>query len=344
MRRLQALELLAIFASGASPVLPLPPLCSPKWLHPACSVADSALLRFLSRLRRPCFLSRRSGRPALSRPSCPTSTPSTTMPSSSPPLSAPCQRRPSPPPWALPPCALYTTSLADNVFAPQYLDGLYRILASSSAAWVSQTQVNTVASLIGRSAGKRNTRSPSPTAGILDALATKLAAFAVARGQVVPGASTIAQLEGLADALPEPAPPAANLTVVLEAVAAIIADSRLRACMLLFSPAILAVLPAHQLRYQDHCQRCPRYLDGVGCEPRPIPYANGALGALEQLLPAVPAPGSEKPVVSAASVPTRRAVSVSRQCFAHWALGRAWFQPVGSWQSPQRWPRLQRER
>ena len=79
--------------------------------------------------------------------------------------------------------------------------------------------------------------------GVLDALATKLASFVVAEGLVIPGAEIQAQRDGLQDFFPEAAPANARLSVILEAIAVIIADSKCRASQLLYSPSILAIYP-----------------------------------------------------------------------------------------------------
>jgi hypothetical protein len=81
---------------------------------------------------------------------------------------------------------------------------------------------------------------------VLDALATKLASFVVAEGLVVPGAEILAQKEALQEYIPQAAPPNANLSVILEAIAVIIADSKFRASQLLYSPSTLAIFPLSQ--------------------------------------------------------------------------------------------------
>jgi len=71
-----------------------------------------------------------------------------------------------------------------------------------------------------------------------------LASFAVAEGLVIPGADVIAQRDGLHEFFPLAAPSSADLSVVLDAISVIIADSKFRSSQLLFSPSILAVFPA----------------------------------------------------------------------------------------------------
>ncbi|KAK0634885.1 armadillo-type protein [Bombardia bombarda] len=133
--------------------------------------------------------------------------------------------------------------LAGSLFAPRYLDALYAILTSPSTSGVVQQQKNLVACLISRLCRESTHQNALANASILDALATMLASFVVLRGEVVPRAEIIGDSEGLTDMIPDPAPQGANLAFVLEAISAIIADSRFRACMLLCSPAIMAVFP-----------------------------------------------------------------------------------------------------
>jgi len=137
-----------------------------------------------------------------------------------------------------------TNALAETLFIPRYLEGFCGILASDSTADVVQEQKCLVASLISRLCKETHHQNAIANAGILDALATILASVVVARGEVIPGAEIVGQSDGLAELIPDPAPLGTNLGLVLEAIAAIIADSRFRAYMLLCSPAIMAVFPS----------------------------------------------------------------------------------------------------
>jgi armadillo repeat-containing protein 8 len=79
---------------------------------------------------------------------------------------------------------------------------------------------------------------------VLDALATRLASVVVSQGLVIPGAELLAQREGILDYFPPPAPHNCDLAGILEAIAIIISDSKLRASQLLYSNAIVAVFPS----------------------------------------------------------------------------------------------------
>ena len=139
--------------------------------------------------------------------------------------------------------SLTPDALADLIFAPLFLGAFHSILASESAAPITQEQKRLVSALIGRLCRQDKHRNALANYGVLDALATTLASFVVARGEVVPGAEKLGHGDGMADMIPAPAPRGANLALTLEAISAIIYESRFRTCMLICSPAIMAVFP-----------------------------------------------------------------------------------------------------
>ncbi|KAI5457995.1 armadillo-type protein [Mariannaea sp. PMI_226] len=145
---------------------------------------------------------------------------------------------------ALPSTPFDIESLADAVFAPQYLESFGAMLSVSSTDNLIQSQVPLAAGLITRLCQDDRHQRALATAGILDALATRLASVAVARGQVIPGADIAAQADGLFEAFPEPAPKGFRLRPILEAISAILGDSKYRAHRLVNSPSILAVFPS----------------------------------------------------------------------------------------------------
>jgi armadillo repeat-containing protein 8 len=123
--------------------------------------------------------------------------------------------------------------------------------------------------------------------GVLDALAIMLASFAVARGEVVPGAEVLGHADGLSDLIPGPAPPGADLALVLGALSTIIANSRYRSCLLLCSPAIMAVFPSTEFTPPATESRAAwnaLEMNGFGNIRARNP------GAMDYLLPAVPIP------------------------------------------------------
>ncbi|KAF5004662.1 hypothetical protein FDECE_8849 [Fusarium decemcellulare] len=139
-------------------------------------------------------------------------------------------------------------SLADVIFSPQYLDSFGAMLSIASTNSLLQSQVPLAAGLISRLCRGERHQHALATSGILDALATRLASVAVLRGEVVPGADTAARDDGLFEAFPDPAPKNLRLGPILEAITAILGDSKYRANRLVNSPSILAVFPS--IRFQ----------------------------------------------------------------------------------------------
>ncbi|OIW27546.1 ARM repeat-containing protein [Coniochaeta ligniaria NRRL 30616] len=190
-------------------------------------------------------------------------------------------------------------ALANLLFTPLCLDASHSILASESRHRVVQEQKYLAASLIGRLCHVEKHQTALANYGILDDLATMLAAFVVARGEVVPAAAQIGHSDGLDHMIPAPAPPGANLAVVLEAISAIIADSRFRAYLLICSPAMMAVFPNTEFEPATKAKQRVRMTlaeHNLGSLTTP------PLGAVDYLLPIVPAV-QPKPSTQAAQFP-----------------------------------------
>jgi hypothetical protein len=124
------------------------------------------------------------------------------------------------------------------------------------------------------------------TSGVLDALATKLASFVVAEGLVVPGAEILAQKECLHEYIPQAAPPNASLSVILEAISAVIANSKFRASQLLYSPSILAIFPLSQPTDFVATQTSRASFNAFNAAG--LGARQGQLNAVDFLLPCVP--------------------------------------------------------
>ncbi|GAB1312971.1 hypothetical protein MFIFM68171_03181 [Madurella fahalii] len=184
-----------------------------------------------------------------------------------------------------PPGADDASSLSEAVLSSRNLDAFCAILAQESASAVVQEQKRLVATLISRLCKGQHHQNALADGGILDALATMLASFVVARGEVVPGAELLGQSDGLADLIPPPAPRGADLALVLEAISAIIADSRFRCCLLLCSPALMAVFPTAEFTPPATESRAAwnaLEMSGLGTIRAKNP------GAIDYLLPVVP--------------------------------------------------------
>lgn len=136
-----------------------------------------------------------------------------------------------------------TSSLADTIFTTGRLDAFARILAQEDPARDVASQVSIATKLISILCRGEHHQSALVACGALDALATRLASFAVAEGHVIPYTEEDDASIGLSSFIPAPAPPGASLADVLSAIAAIITDSPSRACRLLYAPPIIAVFP-----------------------------------------------------------------------------------------------------
>ncbi|KAK9417481.1 putative Armadillo-type protein [Seiridium unicorne] len=141
--------------------------------------------------------------------------------------------------------SLDPNALADILFSNTYLDSFSTIIAQADTTREAVPQVTIVARLISTLCREEKHQYALVNHGILDGLATKLASFAVAEGQVVPRAEVIARSENLFQYIPVGAKPGGlHLADILSAIGAIITDSAFRSCRLLYSPSILAVFPS----------------------------------------------------------------------------------------------------
>ncbi|KAL1894541.1 hypothetical protein Sste5346_005776 [Sporothrix stenoceras] len=176
-------------------------------------------------------------------------------------------------------------TLADTIFNPTHLKAFYNIIVAAPRAWWNESITNAAVSLVSPLCRETHHQVALAKAGILDALAVKVASYVVAKGQVVPGADIAAEKEGLLDYIPEPATSRLDISAVLDAAAAIMGNSRLRACMLLCSPSILAIFP--QLEFDSpmndvHAAWKALSMGGLSN------LNQQSLGALDFLLPAIP--------------------------------------------------------
>jgi hypothetical protein len=120
---------------------------------------------------------------------------------------------------------------------------LNALLSISVPDSILQSQLQIAITLVSRLCTEEQHRNLLVNAGVLDTLATRLASFAVRDGYVLPGADTLASKDGLLDLFPPAAPIQARLGPVLDAISAILGDSKYRAHRLVCSPVMLAVFP-----------------------------------------------------------------------------------------------------
>lgn len=192
-------------------------------------------------------------------------------------------------------------NLAESVFLPNYLDAFNAILSVSSAKHVLQSQVALACAVIQRLCKEEKEQQILTMAGVLDSLAARLASFAVADGYVIPGAAEAAKEDGLFDAFPDPAPNNAKLQPVLEAIAAVLGESKYRAHRLVSAPAVLAVFPSVKFEPPSRSGQSGR------SEPRTPGISDSRnlnLSAMEYVLPAIPVPASRSTSSSRSSLGT----------------------------------------
>lgn len=150
---------------------------------------------------------------------------------------------------------------------------------------ILQTQRNLVAKLISLLCRQEKHQVGFADSGILDALATNLASVIVSRGYVLPEAEAITQNEGVADLIPAPASPRTDVTAILEALFAIIGDSRWRAAALVYAPSMLTIFPnSGSIRRSKAMKACANSFEAAGLSS----IASKDLGAMDCFLPLVP--------------------------------------------------------
>ncbi|TGO67964.1 hypothetical protein BOTNAR_0032g00080 [Botryotinia narcissicola] len=135
-------------------------------------------------------------------------------------------------------------SLAAALFTRPHLASLTRIISQKSSSHIIQNQISLAASLIARICLQESHQQSLATSGVLDALAVKLVSFVVAQGLVIPGADIIAHRDGLLEYFPQASASCVSFPAILEALASIVAESKLSASQLLYHPSIMAVFPS----------------------------------------------------------------------------------------------------
>ncbi|KAL0940703.1 armadillo repeat protein [Colletotrichum truncatum] len=185
---------------------------------------------------------------------------------------------------ATPASPVDTQALAEAVFASEHIESYNAILSTASPAPAQQTQITLVANIISQLCREERHQLALANSGALDSLATRLASIAVAEGHVVPYAEIFGRVDDLSDSIPDAAPSTSNLAPILEALATIISDSRFRACMLLCSPAIMAIFPSIKFTPAKEIRAPWNSLEVTG-----LGYARHQnLSAMDYLLPAIP--------------------------------------------------------
>ncbi|KAJ0294681.1 hypothetical protein CBS470a_000590 [Colletotrichum nupharicola] len=185
---------------------------------------------------------------------------------------------------ATPDSPVDTQALAEAVFAPEHIESLNAILSGASNTAAQQSQIALVANIISKLCREERHQLALANSDVLDSLATRLASIAVGQGHVIPYAEVFGRVDHTSDFFPEPEPSTSNLVPILEALATIISDSRFRACMLLCSPAIMAIFPSLKFTPSKEIRAPWNSLEIGG-----LGYARQqSLSAMDYLLPAIP--------------------------------------------------------
>jgi hypothetical protein len=204
-------------------------------------------------------------------------------------------------------------TIAEGLFARQQLTSLSRILSQTAQSSSVQCQISIAASLISRVCRDERHQQGLASSGVLDALATRLASFVVADGLVIPGAEILAQRDGLQEFIPQAASPNASLSVILEAIAVIIANSKFRASHLLYSSSIIAIFPCSQATEFVANRNTQAAWDAFNVAD--LSTKQNILNALDFLLPQIP-PNQPKSANSQASAFPPLGASGSRENLA----------------------------
>ncbi|KAI9883313.1 MAG: hypothetical protein M1823_004917 [Watsoniomyces obsoletus] len=127
-------------------------------------------------------------------------------------------------------------SLADTLCPPRQMTKFTEIVTQTSSTVIVQQQISLAARLLVKTCRDERHRAAAARAGVLDALATRLAGYLVATGFVLhrPGDAE--------RPLPKPAPARAELDPILHALTTIISGSKHRARQLLRNADLVAVL------------------------------------------------------------------------------------------------------
>lgn len=219
----------------------------------------------------------------------------------------------------MPTSAIDLANLADVALVTPILGAFRDILIAPVTSPLLQTLRNLVAKLISLLCREERHQIELADSGILDALATNLASVIVARGFVIPGAEAIAQNEGVLDLLPDPAAAGVDVTVIFEALSAIIGDSRWRASALIYAPAMLTVLPnPGSPRRSKAMKACANSFEAAGLSS----VASKDLGVMDCFLPLVPEYQAKfatiNPFPPLGSSPSREYQSSSRAPSLRW--------------------------
>lgn len=133
--------------------------------------------------------------------------------------------------------------LADLVYDRSVITFLVQAVADASSLHLSQQICEAALCLICLTCKAERQKRILTDRGLLSVLAQRLASFVVAEGLVPPSLETLDFPSSAAFNLPDPAPPHAHLSPVLETISLLVADSQDRIDLFLSDPALITVLP-----------------------------------------------------------------------------------------------------
>ena len=135
------------------------------------------------------------------------------------------------------------TRLADWIYDRTVVPSLIRRVQDAGPSLASQQICDYSLGLICKTCRTENHRRILSDAGLLTILAHRLAKFVVSEGLVVPSLETLDFPSNAASSLPDPTPPHAHFSPVLETIALLVENSPDRIDLFLTDPSLLVVLP-----------------------------------------------------------------------------------------------------
>jgi armadillo repeat-containing protein 8 len=176
--------------------------------------------------------------------------------------------------------------LAELLCSKEHVGCLARVISQTSTSQMVQFSITLAAGLVAKLGTEESQKATLADAGVLDALASKVASFVVSQGFVLPGAEQNLYEPGVLPAIPLPAPPNAQLAPILRATAVVIEYSKWRGEHFLSSPWITSVFPKQLPEFSpSDIKKAPwgsTYLSGSA-----VPRLS-ATSPIDQILPALP--------------------------------------------------------
>ncbi|KAK5194082.1 hypothetical protein LTR99_005687 [Exophiala xenobiotica] len=203
--------------------------------------------------------------------------------------------------------------LAELLYSKKYLQCCTKFVKSASDTVLSQQASDALLALLCKTVSQEYQKRALVDSGMLSLLAARLASFVVAEGLVPPGSEAVDRDNSVFCSLPDPAPPFAHLSPVLETICLLTEGSKTCTAMFLADPAIQTVLPEIKDDFSPgDIRRAPwgaSYFSG-GAVPRS--RLQGPFDSLLPLMPVAekvnsPAQLSFPPLGAITAMPKRRA-------------------------------------